>query len=242
MRSQTYQQFMRNMDQIIELLDDTESPNFDTDEVDENVECISSKMLNAMSNDVAKLKAKNVLDLIPKNKLTLLINYAMRNVYLAKNYSCGPDDDDEIVDDEVMEKILNAIEASLLVCNIYSTVSDLKFLQEDNIALIIKFLQFQLRETIFPSYDSVYTVKSVKKSDNRKKSKYYHNQHRNLQLLYSKVVELMKVFVMLFDKCIFVDTIVLPLSALSIEPFFVDNIETLQFVCLELVTTVSTNH
>ncbi|XP_058985829.1 nipped-B protein isoform X3 [Musca domestica] len=238
MRSQTYQQFMRNMDQIIELLDDTESPNFDTDEVDENVECISSKMLNAMSNDVAKLKAKNVLDLIPKNKLTLLINYAMRNVYLAKNYSCGPDDDDEIVDDEVMEKILNAIEASLLVCNIYSTVSDLKFLQEDNIALIIKFLQFQLRETIFPSYDSVYTVKSVKKSDNRKKSKYYHNQHRNLQLLYSKVVELMKVFVMLFDKCIFVDTIVLPLSALSIEPFFVDNIETLQFVCLELVTTI----
>lgn len=47
-------------------------------------------MLNTMSNDVAKLKAKHVLDLIPKNKLTLLINYAMRNVYLAKNYSAGP--------------------------------------------------------------------------------------------------------------------------------------------------------
>ncbi|XP_073824751.1 nipped-B cohesin loading factor isoform X2 [Musca autumnalis] len=238
LRSQTYQQFMRNMEQIIELLDDTESPNYESDEVDENVECISSKMLNAMSNDVAKLKAKNVLDLIPKNKLTLLINYAMRNVYLARNYSCGPDDDDDIVDEEAMEKILNAIEASLLVCNIYSTVSDLKFLQEDNIALIIKFIQFQLRETIFPTYDSVYTVKSVKKSDSRKKSKYHHNHNRNLQLLYSKVVELMKVFVMLFDKCIFVDTIVLPLSALSIEPFFVDNIETLQFVCLELVTTI----
>ncbi|KRG00399.1 uncharacterized protein Dwil_GK27305 [Drosophila willistoni] len=29
-RSQTYQQFMRNMEQIIELLDDTESPNFDS--------------------------------------------------------------------------------------------------------------------------------------------------------------------------------------------------------------------
>lgn len=58
--------------------------------MDENIECISAKMLNTMSNDVAKLKAKNVLDLIPKNKLTLLINYAMRNVYLAKNYSAGP--------------------------------------------------------------------------------------------------------------------------------------------------------
>ncbi|XP_013107100.2 nipped-B protein isoform X1 [Stomoxys calcitrans] len=237
-RSQTYQQFMRYMDQIIELLDDTESPNFESDEVDENIECISSKMLNAMSNDVAKLKAKNALDLIPKNKLTLLINYAMRNVYLAKNYSCGPDDEDEIVDDDVMDKILNALEACLLVCNIYSTVNDLKFLQEDNIALIIKFMQFQLRETLFPSYDPVYTVKSVKKNDNRKKLKNHQNHNRNLHLLYSKVVELMKVFVMLFDKCIFVDTIVLPLSALSIEPFFVDNIETLQFVCLELVTTI----
>lgn len=238
LRSQTYQQFMRNMEQIIELLDDTESPNFESDEVDENIECISCKMLNAMSNDVAKLKAKNVLDLIPKNKLTLLINYAMRNVYLAKNYSCGPDDEDDIVDEEVMDKILNAIEASLLVCNIYSTVNDLKFLQEDNIALIIKFLQFQLRETLFPSYDPVYTVKSLKKNDNRKKQKSHHNHNRNLNLLYSKIVELMKVFVMLFDNCLFVDTIVLPLSTLSIEPFFVDNIETLQFVCLELVTTI----
>ncbi|KAM7351654.1 nipped-B cohesin loading factor isoform 2-T2 [Cochliomyia hominivorax] len=237
-RSQTYQQFMRNMEQIIELFDDTDSPNFESDDVDENIECISAKMLNTMSNDVAKLKAKQVLDLIPKNKLTLLINYAMRNVYLAKNYSAGPDDEDDIFDDEVMEKILNAMEACLLICNIYSTVNDLKFLQEDNISLIIKFIQFQLRETIFPSYDSVYTVKSMKKNDNRKKSKNHANHNRNLHLLYSKVVELMKVFVMLFDKCIFVDTIVLPLSTLAIEPFFVDNIDTLQFVCLELVTTI----
>lgn len=136
-----------------------------------------------------------------------------------------------------MEKILNGVEACLLICNIYSTVSDLKFLQEDNISLILKFMQFQLRETIFPCYDPVYTVKSVKK-DNRRKSKMYQNHGRNLNLMYSKVVELMKVFVMLFEKCIFVDTIVLPLSTLAVEPFFVDNIETLQFVCLELVTTV----
>jgi len=29
-RSQTYQQFIRNMDHIIEILDDSESPNFDS--------------------------------------------------------------------------------------------------------------------------------------------------------------------------------------------------------------------
>lgn len=61
-----------------------------TEETDESIECISPKMLHLMSNDVAKLKAKGVLDCIPKNKLTLLINYAMRNIYVAKNYSAGP--------------------------------------------------------------------------------------------------------------------------------------------------------
>lgn len=138
-----------------------------------------------------------------------------------------------------MEKIINATEACLLVCNIYSCVNELKFLQEDNISMIIKFMQFQLRETIFPSYDPVYSVKNVKKTESKKKTKSYHSHSRNLQLLFSKIVELIKVFVMLFDRCIFVDTIVLPLSTLVIEPFFVDNIETLQFACLELVTTVS---
>ncbi|XP_039148233.1 nipped-B protein isoform X3 [Drosophila simulans] len=238
-RSQTYQQFIRNMDHIIEILDDSESPNFDSEDVDETIECISSKLLNSMSTDVAKLKAKQALDSIPKNKLTLLINYAMRNVYLARNYFAGTEDEDEFVDDEVIEKLLNAMDACLLICNIYSTVSDLQFLQEDNVSHIIKFTQFQLRETIFPLHDPVYTAKSIKRTNHRKKIKSHQAQNRSMQLFYLKTVELLKVFVTLFDKCVFVDTIVLPLSTLAIEPFFVDNIETLQFVCLELVTTLT---
>ncbi|XP_043066416.1 nipped-B protein isoform X3 [Drosophila bipectinata] len=237
-RSQTYQQFMRNMEQIIEILDDTESPNFDSEDVDENIECISPKLLNSMSTDVAKLKAKQALDSVPKNKLTLLINYAMRNIYLARNYFAGPDDEEQLVDEEAIDKILHAMDACLLICNIYSTVSDLTFLQEDNISHIIKFTQFQLRETIFPIHDPVYTVKNMKKPNHRKKMKSQQAHNRSLQLFYSKTVELLKVFVTLFDKCVFVDTIVLPLSTLAIEPFFVDNIENLQFVCLELVTTI----
>lgn len=151
------------------------------------------------------------------------------------------EDEDEFVDDEVIEKLLNAMDACLLICNIYSTVSDLQFLQEDNVSHIIKFTQFQLRETIFPLHDPVYTAKSIKRTTHRKKIKSHQAQNRSMQLFYLKTVELLKVFVTLFDKCVFVDTIVLPLSTLAIEPFFVDNIETLQFVCLELVTTVSKN-
>jgi len=138
------------------------------------------------------------------------------------------EDKEEIVDDEVIEKILNAMDACLLICNIYSTVSDLKFLQEDNISHIIKFTQFQLRETIFPLNDPVYTVKSMKKTNNRKKIKSHQAHNRSLQLFYSKTEELLKVFVELFDKCVFVDTKVLPLSTLATEPFFFDNIKTLQ--------------
>lgn len=112
----------------------------------------------------------------------------------------------------------------------------MKFLQEDNMDKITKFVQIQLRETIFPSYDPVFTVKNIKKDKAKKKSS---GLSRNVQLLYTKLVDLTKIFVTLFDKCSFVDTIVLAVSTLAVEPFFVDNIETLQFACLELITTVS---
>lgn len=138
--------------------------------------------------------------------------------------------------DDLIEKILDATEACLFISNIYATAVDVKFLLEDNMDKIVKFVQFQMRETIFPSYDPVFSVKSMKKDNRKKKST---GISRKVQLLFNKLVELTKIFVTLFDKCQFVDTIVLAVSSLAVEPFFVDNIETLQFACLELVTTVS---
>lgn len=58
--------------------------------MDYNSDCIPSKVLTQLSNDVAKLKAKGAVDAIPKNKLTLLINFAMRNVDVSINLSAGP--------------------------------------------------------------------------------------------------------------------------------------------------------
>lgn len=137
--------------------------------------------------------------------------------------------------DELIERILDATEACLFISNIYATANDVKFLLEDNMDKIVKFVQFQMRETIFPSYDPVFSVKSMKKDNRKKKSV---GISRKVQLLFNKLVELTKIFVTLFDKCQFVDTIVLAVSSLAVEPFFVDNIETLQFACLELVTAV----
>lgn len=123
----------------------------------------------------------------------------------------------------------------------------MKFLAEDNMDKIVKFAQLQMRETIFPSYDPVFSLRSTKKPDGRKKSKSNNvnnnyaagNVSRKVQQLYNKLVDLTKVFVTLFDKCTFIDTIVLAVSTLAVEPFFVDNIEAMQFACLELITTVS---
>lgn len=156
----------------------------------------------------------------------------------------------DIEDDseEQIDKILDAAEACLLICNLYSTTKDVKFLQEDNMDKIVKFAQLQMRETIFPTFDPVFSLRSTKKPDGRKKNKTnnVNNNHgvnvsRKVQLLYNKLVELTRIFVTLFDKCMFIDTIVLAVSTLAVEPFFVDNIEAMQFACLELITTVNQN-
>lgn len=109
---------------------------------------------------------------------------------------------------------------------------------------IVKFVQLQLRETIFPTYDPVFSLKSTKKADKKKKHSSGGGHHggsgatRKVQNLFTKLTELIKIFVTLFDNCAFIDTIVLAVSSLAVEPFFVDNIEAIQFACLELVTTV----
>ncbi|XP_062705651.1 nipped-B protein-like isoform X2 [Aedes albopictus] len=237
MNTNTYQRFMSIMGKIFDQLDETEAPNLD--EADEQFECIPTSMLSSISSEAAKLKARNAIDAIPENKLTLLITYAMRSVHSAKNLS-GTELQDDLVGDECIEKILNAMEAALLICSIY-TCKSTKFLQEDNIDAIIKFVQFQLRETVFPSYDPVYSVETKKKTDGKKSKKMPSYQQKGLSVLYTKIVELGKQLVTMFEKFHFVDTIVIHASALGVEPFFVDNIETLQFVCLDLVTSIFQN-
>lgn len=63
---------------------------FSADDVDYHNDCISKKTLAQLSSDVAKLKAKSGIEALSKSKLTLLINFAMRNVDVVKNLSAGP--------------------------------------------------------------------------------------------------------------------------------------------------------
>uniref|UniRef100_A0A182SQZ6 Nipped-B protein n=1 Tax=Anopheles maculatus TaxID=74869 RepID=A0A182SQZ6_9DIPT len=238
MATNTYQRFVSLMNKIFDQLDETETPTME--EGDEQYECIPTGLLNSISAEAAKLKVRNAIDAIPETKLTLLITYAMRSIHSAKNLS-GSELQDDLVGDECIEKILNAVEAALLICCLY-TSKNTKFLQEDNIDAIIKFVQFQLRETIFPSYDPVYSVETKRKAgEGNKKKKAVTYQQKGITMLYTKTVELSKQLVTMFESFHFVDTIVIHASSLGVEPFFVDNIETLQFVCLDLVTTIFQN-
>lgn len=238
MKTSNYQRFTEFMDQVLEELDETEAV-VSLDE-DECPDCIPSQLLNNISAECAKLKARNAIDALPENKLTLLISYAMRSLTVVKNISAGPDVQDDLDSDDMLHKLVCAAEAALFVCNIY-TCKSTKFLQEDNIDAIIKFVQFQLRETIFPSFDPVYTFETKKKMEKKKNKTKTASHQKEISQLYHKIVEITKVLVQLYNKFHFVDTITIHASALGVEPFFVDNIETLQFVCLDLVTSIFQN-
>ena len=113
MKTNTYQRFMSIMEQIFEQLDETEGP-MNLDDADENFECVSTKLMSNIGSEAAKLKARHAIDSIPENKLSLLINYSMRSVHLAKNFSAA-DLQDDLVGDECVEKILNAVEGMFVL-------------------------------------------------------------------------------------------------------------------------------
>lgn len=60
------------------------------EDIDYQSDCIPTKTLVQLTNDIAKLKAKGCIDAINKSKLTLLINFAMRNVDVAKSLVATP--------------------------------------------------------------------------------------------------------------------------------------------------------
>lgn len=88
-KSNNYIRFMSTMDQILEMFDETDAP-LNLEESDENIDCIPTNMLTTISAEATKLKSKGAIDALPQNKLTILINFAMRSVLSAKNLSAGP--------------------------------------------------------------------------------------------------------------------------------------------------------
>lgn len=61
---------------------------------------------------------------------------------------------------------------------------------------------------------------------------------KSIQLLYSKLCELVKSLAELLCIQVLTDTSILHLSSMGVSPFFAENVSELQLSCLKLVTTV----
>lgn len=218
---------------------------------DDDDYCVSTKTLTRLSRDVAKLRESGDVYHFGSTKKTIFIDAVMQSVDAAKRISLAsvslsnsiiPNphanrstlmftkncDDDDI--HEVINDILVAAEASLLVCNLYASSKKSKPAPNDNMRKIVKFVQLQMRETIFPAVDPFF---SLEQSGSDK---------RGIERIYRKLVQIIDVCMTLFAQFSFNDSIVFEMSAVSVKSFFVDNIGDMQDACLRLVTTVSHQH
>lgn len=224
--------------------------------------CISTESLTQLSQDVSELNASGDVYHFGATKKSILIDVVMRFVDAAKNVSIGSvstskgqfktsfssreiftQNSKNASVKKSIDKILAAAEASLLVCNLYfsSKKSELeKLAPNDHIKKIVKFVQSHMRETIFPIHDRSYALKnSSGKNELRKWLAEGRNTIRRIEIIYEKLIRIIETFVRLFERYLFNDAIVFEIVAVSLKSLFVENIETMQYICVELITTVS---
>lgn len=224
---------------------------------------VSTELLTQLSQDVSELNASGDIYHFDATKKAILIDVVMRFVDAAKNLSIGSvsvsknqfktshfhlektfTQNSKIGSvKKSMDKILAAAEASLLVCNLYSSSkkSELeKLAPNEHMKKIVKFVQLQMRETIFPKHDRSYALEnSSGKNELRKWFTEGRNTIRKIGILYEKSVRIIGTFVRLFERYSFNDSIVFEIVAVSLKSLFVENVETMQYFCVELITTVS---
>lgn len=130
----------------------------------------------------------------------------------------------------LFDRNIAAAEACLLVSNLYSTSDKTKAVPHDNIKKIVNFVQLQMRRTIFPSYDWILAAETEKTESALMILK--------TKVLYSKLVEILEIFITLFGQYSFTDSIVFDVLAVSVKSLFAYKIVAMQFICIKLITTV----
>lgn len=133
-------------------------------------------------------------------------------------------------------KIFAATEACLLVSNLYSTSKTTRAVPNDDMKKIVKFVQLQLRVSIFPSYDRFFAPQCAKDKIEKTESV---QVEREVRVLYAKLVDVIKNFITIFGQYSFNDSIVFSVLSVSVKSLFVHNIAAIQLVSLRLITTVN---
>ncbi|CAL4060266.1 unnamed protein product, partial [Meganyctiphanes norvegica] len=248
METGVYQRFNRTVEKIFDNTEDLDL-NAEIEEGDDVPQeyLIPKYELAELCSEAAKLKSIGAMSIVPPERLVRLLNILEKNIRDGCRVTPIVDEEDEEEDklwvELVMERIMRAMDASLTSFYIMTALNMSKRIYlEDVIERCVQFAKFQLSNTIYPTFDPVYSVTG--RGDYLTTSKAKRNKHkggsasRNLLSLYNKIHEMVGMLADLLDIQTLTDTTVLQLSTMGVAPFFVENVAELQLSALRLVTKV----
>lgn len=248
METGVYQRFNRTVEKIFDNTEDLDL-NAEIEEGDDVPQeyLIPKYELAELCSEAAKLKSIGAMPIVPPERLVRLLNILEKNIRDGCKVTPIVDEEDEEEDalwlELVMERIMRAMDASLTSFYIMTAANMSKRIYlEDVIERCVQFAKFQLSNTIYPTFDPVYSISG--KGDYLTTSKQKRNKHkggkssRNILSLYNKIHEMVGMLADLLDIQTLTDTTVLQLSTMGVAPFFVENVSELQLSALRLVTKV----
>ncbi|XP_016839309.1 nipped-B-like protein [Nasonia vitripennis] len=254
METNTYKRFNTLVETIFENTEEAA-----LDDIDDNGDVpqeflINDHQLQILCSEAAKLKSQGAMESVPSDKLVRLLNILEKNIRDNAEITPLADPDDNVEQSRLwmqiaMGRVQQAVDASLVCLHIMTSSNMPKTIYlEDVIDRIILFVNYQLQNTIYPSYDPVYRIDSKNKTDNfnssgrKKRSHAKEVREKNLLMVYSKLTELVGLLAELFNIQVLTDTSVLHASTLGVAPFFVENVSDLQLSALKLVTNIFTKY
>ena len=253
MESGTFKRFQRTVDTLLDRLQNVNITcqllleGLDYAQLPEEA-MMTRVELTDLANESLKLKSMGAFNCMSTNWLVRLLSVLLMNMVdgtkVTPSAALG-DVNDGVEHEVILDRVMRGIEASVTGLGIMTSVGMPKevFL-EDFIMQMVEMIKFQLTNTLFSEYDSVYRVANLSKNNQgsiknqRAKERQTTVKPRWLMSLYNRLVDLVDGLAQLVSLQRLTDTILLPLSALAVAPFFVENIPELQLNALKLVTVL----
>nr|XP_039272679.1 nipped-B-like protein A isoform X2 [Styela clava] len=217
---------------------------------------IPASRLRELSSESAKLKAMGILNQVPRKNLSRLMTILEPNIRIAVKLNPLSVKGDITPQEQkwqqelALERVYAAADSALTALNLMTSPGMPKSVFiEDVMERAIQLLRFQLTNTIYPEYDTVYKIHSKTKkgssgkdlhtaSSRQKRAHYKGTKSRAVSHLYNKMISLMTLWEELLHIQPLTDTSVLQVSSVAISPFFVENVRELQLSAIQLTTII----
>nr|CAD7574128.1 unnamed protein product [Timema californicum] len=207
--------------------------------------------LEILSSEAAESKMNNATSSIQSTHLVKLLKILEKNIQNGMSVSLVSNHDDEdeseLFLEMALERIMRAVYASLIGFHIMTSSNMPKIIYlEDFIEKVIQFTQYQLKNSVFPSFDP--QCRTISKDKVNGKSKKHKTNAKELRisherrLMYKKMAELITLLAELITVQVITDNSLLHASSIGVAIFFVNNIEQIQLSSLKLVTTIFMKH